>query len=255
MKFSETLPHEGEYRSAPDKKHAPTIVFVHQYGGRKESVRAHQDFVSELGFDSVTFNLSLRDLKSLTQRLPITHELKIGIVPVWTEEIHQILSALPGPKILYSFSFPSAAALAVVRERCTTDVVAWVCDGGPFLQAWRVFWNYLAVISGLNNPFLRAAISSLAFAVFQIPKVNRSIHENFAAIRPGFPILSVRYWQDRLVPMPALDQAFVGSDQTALEILSLPEGGHIQGLTESPHEYRPRLTQFLARVSGQKEFL
>jgi hypothetical protein len=239
--------------AAPERKFEPIIVFVHQYGGRKESVRAHQKFVGELGFDSVAFDLSLRDLRAILHRLPLTHHFKLGIVPLWTEEIHQVLSALPGPKILYSFSFPSVAALAVIKDRGAKDVIAWVCDGGPFLQPWRVFWNYLAVMSKITNPVLRASLSTLAYVLFQGQNVANDVHSNFKLVARNFPILSIRYWQDQMVPMPAVDEAFMGSEQTALEVLSLPEGDHIQGLLESPQEYKPRVSQFLRHVANSKE--
>jgi len=136
VKDPRQLPHREELYHAKQKKFAATIVFVHHVGGSKATVRRHQEFVGELGFDSVSFNLSFHTLAT-SQRLPFTNDFRFGVLEVWTEELHQVLTALPGKKVIYSFSMPSAAAAAAIAQRNATDILGWITDGGPFVQLMK----------------------------------------------------------------------------------------------------------------------
>ena len=72
-----------------------------------------------------------------------------------------------------------------------------------------------------------------------------SLHHDLNLLPENFPILSIRGWKDRMVPLKAIEGAFEGHDQLGLEILSLPGAGHLKGLKDFPGEYIPRVTKFL----------
>lgn len=247
VKDPRILPHQGELFHAKNKKFAPTIVFVHHVGGSKATVKRHQQFVGELGFDSVSFNLSFHTVAT-SQRLPITNDFRFGVLEVWTEELHQVLTALPGKKIVYSFSMPSAAAAAAIAQRNATDVIGWITEGGPFVQLLKCSWNFFAFHKEIGNPLIKSALAVGLYAALKGEKMAQTIRNSIHALPAQFPVLSIRCWQDRLVPMDAIDGAFIDGDQLDLQIFSLPDGDHLQGLSSAPEDYKPRVAQFLTSV-------
>ncbi|MEO0336836.1 MAG: hypothetical protein AAF202_10595, partial [Pseudomonadota bacterium] len=46
-------------------------------------------------------------------------------------------------------------------------------------------------------------------------------------------------------PISAIDEFFEQQDHLNLEILSLPEADHLQGLKEYPEDYKGRLSKFI----------
>jgi hypothetical protein len=219
-------------------------VFIHFFGGNKASMHRYQKFVGDLGFDSVSFDLAFQSLAS-SLRWPVTRQLKIGVIDVWVEQIQQILASLVGSKILYSFSFPSVAALGALSDCKANDIRSWICEGGPFVNLWRSYWNYAQIKQGIHNPIVRAAIATTAYTVFGGAQIPLRLQKNLQALPKRFPILSIRYWQDRLVSIASIDQAFVGSEDLNLQIFSLPEGDHLTGLVESSQEYKYKVRTFL----------
>ena len=248
VKDPRPLPHKGELFRAKNKKFAPTVVFVHHVGGSKATVRRHQEFLAELGFDSVSFGLSFHTLATI-QGFPVTNDFKLGVLEVWTEELHQVLTAIPGKKIVFSFSMPSAAAAVAIAERNALDVAGWVCEGGPFVQLFKCCWNFFGIHKKIKNPLLRGVFATTLYASLKGEKMAQRIQHSIHALPTRFPVLSIRAWQDQLVPMSAIEGAFVDGDQLDLQVLSLTDGDHLQGLSAAPDEYKPRLTQFLTKVS------
>ena len=85
--------------------------------------------MNELGFDCLIFEL-LDSIKNSPKHL-ISSSLQFGLKHVWADQIESILNSIPGDKILFSFSNPSASAIEVVAKRRGHDIKGLVCDSGP----------------------------------------------------------------------------------------------------------------------------
>ena len=199
-----------------------------------------------LGFDAVRFDLAFNSLK-IGQQLPITSNLKFGASHVWIDQIESILNALPGRKILYSFSMPSLGALGAMAHRKGSDIAGWVCDGGPFLQLLRCTWNLLGREYNVENPFLRALYSGAAYLLFGTG-TELAVPLWGAALPAKFPILSIRGEKDPLVPISAIEDVFAFIPQAELQRLSLHDGEHLDGLKKFPEIYEPTVRAFLTRI-------
>ena len=137
----------GKYHLSENKKHHVLIVLIHHLGGTPEQLKYHVAFLNQSGFDVYTYPAFLcgtgdrwRDLFSLIKKN------KIGILEIWAKELEQQLNSLPGSKVIFSFSLPSASALLVSAKR--KDIKAFISDGGPFLDlpmvSWRLFFLSLS---------------------------------------------------------------------------------------------------------------
>lgn len=242
-------PHNARFLSASEKKFSDLIVFVHHFGGHRGSAYPHQKFVAELGFDSVAFDLLYHDRK----RTPLKPQSMIdaieGFRHKWARQITDVLDAWEGPKVIYSFSMPSSAAAEAIASRQAKDISGWICEGGPFLQNIRCFWNYFSKAQPVKNRILRAAYTATTLAMIGNYKLPRDLKKNLSEFPNRFPVLSIRAWQDQLVPISAIDEVFTEHSHLNLQILSLPESLHIQGLSHAPNEYKPRVQKFLTEIA------
>lgn len=246
MARASELPGDGRLHRAKIRRFEETVVLVHHYGGNRATVNAHREFLHDLGFDCATFSLSQgHRLKILNKvNAPIVKDVHVRQRQRWVQQIHEVLNALEGPKIVYSFSFPSAPALEALSDRSNGEIRAWICDGGPFLMLLTCFWNYFSKIE--PTPLvLRPTRVSIAAAGLEAWSLEADLKRALQALPNQFPILSIRAWQDPLVPIAAIDQVFSGQNQIHLETLTLPEAGHIDGLQRFPDDYKPRVAKFL----------
>ncbi len=242
------LPFDAQILPAPTKRFRQTVVFVHHFGGSQRTVLRHIKLVNTLGFDAVRFNLSFNELK-LGAALPIASNLRFGASHVWVDQIEAILNALPGRKILYSFSMPSIGALGAIAHRKAYDIDGWVCDGGPFLQLLRCTWNLLSQEYNVANPILRLFYSGLAYFMFG-GGTELAVPLWMQSLPAKFPVLSIRGEKDPLVPISAIEDVFAFGPQIELQRLSLTDGGHLDGLKKFPDVYDPTVRAFLTRVSS-----
>jgi len=242
--LNQSLPCEGEFFPSSDKKFRETIILVHHFGGSFQALKRHQQFFNELGFDCVGFNLSFQNMLTLN-KWPLTADFKLGPRAVWVDEIERILNAVSGPKIVVSFSFPSIAAAQAIARRWASDVKAWICEGGPFVQVWRCYWNYLKHEKHVQNPLLLTSITSLFYQLLSGAKVEVNLQSALQKMPANFPILSIRGWQDPLVPLSAIEAAFQDTYKTDFQTLSLPHSGHIDGLKKDTDEYTLKVSAFL----------
>ena len=63
---NQPIPFDGQYFPSPEKKFRETIILVHHFGGSYHSLKRHQQFYNDLGFDCVGFNLSFQISKSMS---------------------------------------------------------------------------------------------------------------------------------------------------------------------------------------------
>ena len=246
--LNKTLPCDGEYFPSPNKKYRETIVLVHHFGGSVYSLKRHQQFYNDLGYDCVGFNLSFQNIHTLNT-WPLTADFKFGPRAVWVEEIERVLNAVAGPKIVASFSFPSVSAAQAIARRWSADIRGWITEGGPFLQVWRCYWNYVGIEKHIQNPVLRASLATLSYEILRGATVENDLEQALEHMPNGFPILSIRGWQDPLVPLSAMEAAFQESYKTKVQTLSLPNAGHIDGLKKDPEEYKATVESFLKAIA------
>lgn len=250
MLQSHKLPYLGTWHLAQQQKFAETILFVHHYGGSTKTLRRHIEFVNGLGFNAVSFQLDYNELK-FSMALPISGKTDFGIFAVWRDQIEVMLNQIEGLKIVFAFSNPCFSAAAAIGFRHATDVRALVCDSGPAYNILRSWWNLVGEKYKLKNPLFRAALIPLGY-LFIGASFQDKVGQALSSLPKGFPILSIRGWQDSLVPFEEIEAFFQDQSNIDLKVLSLPEGKHLDGLKNHSGEYIPAVSDFLVKNSSVK---
>lgn len=244
-----TLPFDGELSPAPERRFKETILFVHHFGGDRRTTLRHRKFVNKLGFDAVTFTLNFNHMNPL-KALPISGDLAFGARHLWTEQIEAVLNAIPGRKIVYSFSMPSNSAFEAIARRHAEDVDAIICDGGPFLQLLKCTWNLYQHEFAVRSRLLRAVFTGLGVLMVG-PGLEFDLREELLALPGGLPVLSIRGTEDPLVPIEAIDEFLAYAPQVALKTLTLDGGFHLDGLKRFPELYGSAVEDFLLSHSSR----
>ncbi|MBX7230592.1 MAG: hypothetical protein K1X29_00770 [Bdellovibrionales bacterium] len=246
----ENIPNHG-FTLIPEKQnYDPTIVFVHHFGGSRTHVKKHQQFVAQLGFKSVAFDLSFPNSRQiLTSLFKSENSAPLLLRSRWSYEISQVLDCIEGDKILFSFSFPSNATAHSIANRKEKDILSWICDGGPFLKPWQCGWNLCTFQYPERSPLYKSMQLLKRWFAMEMWSFKSELYSDLQKFPENFPILSIRSWQDPLVPISAIDEAFSGNNKIHLETLTLTESGHLNGLRTTPQVYKPRVEDFLKRFS------
>jgi hypothetical protein len=244
------LPFAARLTKAPQRKFRETIVFLHHFGGNRSSSKRHQELVGKLGFDSISFNLSYNALPNWKSPLVALRNLmksaqEKNLVTIWSEELNALLNEIEGPKILYTFSSPSTAALQTLAEEQRQDVKGWICDGGPFLDLYNCLLRYYREETMLPR-WLHPVGAAMGYHLFGGYTFSRRTQEWLANFPKDLPILSIRSGQDRLVPVGAILDFFArGNAKLPLEVFLLPSADHLEGLKKFPTVYEARVAEFL----------
>ena len=242
----EHLPFYGEWFLAPKKKYKETILFVPFYGGHKTEMKRHRDFVNQLGYDCVLFHL-MNGPKTISRSL-FSSQINFGLKHIWCDQIERILTEIPGKKIIYAFSIPSASAIEAIARRKAIDIKGLVCDSGPSNSLWTSTASYFKGNSPLHFFPLRAVVATWVSLIWEPPFVT-SLHEDLSKLPKNFRILSVRGWKDKLVSPEMIDATFEPHHQLNWQKMSLPQAGHINGLKKFASDYEPAVSQFLNEIS------
>lgn len=242
------LPFDGEFFLAREKKFEEVIFFVHFFEGSKKQLLRHIKLVNSWGFDAFAFQLQ-GDHKNLhSLKLPISAKGGFGLKHVYADQIESLLNLIPGKKIIFSFSNPSASAIEAMARRNCSDTVALVCDSGPsgrFLPSAYNLYTHEYKIRPLPLRLALTPVLSLSWSPF----LHKDLHKDLATFPAGFRILSIRGWKDLLIPPEHIDDVFEPHTQLDWSKLSLPEAGHLTGLRDFKAEYAPTLEKFLKRVA------
>lgn len=225
------------------------MIFVHHFGGDRKTPTPHIRLVNELGFHAVSFSMSFNE-SPLVNGLVFNSEMQLGLITRWQEEIETIFNAVPYKKIAYTFSSPSASAASVLARRGARDVNAWICDGGPFLDTFTNTLRYVEQVK-IKNKLLQWGLSALGTLIYFGLDYKENLYKSLEKLPQDFPVLSIRGWQDPLVPYSAIEKAFSPHKHLDLEVLALTEGTHLDGLKKYPDEYRKRVEVFLRTHSKQ----
>lgn len=240
-----SFPSDGQLYPAPRKKFQELIFFVPFFEGTKKSMRRHIEFVNELGYDAFAFTLQ-DDFSVL--KPPLSSRKHFGFKHLYADQIEELLNQLPGKKIIYSFSNPTAAAIEALSYRKCEDVSALICDSGPsgkFMKSVRNLYSH----HKSAGPFPVVMMITPIFSYIWSHKLHKDTLEHLATFPQDFPILSIRGWKDRIIPPDHIDALFDPQTHLDLQKLSLPEGGHLNGLKDFADQYCPSVERFLAAHS------
>lgn len=260
-----SLPYNGRMFRAKNKKFAELVLFVPFFEGSQRKLLRHMKFVTDLGYDAVLFDLAetpailnfskghfkpLRDWRNLPHQmnLPISSQMKFGMKHLYADQIENLLNVLPGPKIVYSFSNPTSAAIESLARRSCVDVSGMVCDSGPSGKFLESVMNLYKEDWGVNSWLIRASLTPLLGMLWS-PHLHKDIPKDLALFPKGFRILSIRGWKDTIIPPDHIDAVFEGHANLDWRKLNLPEATHLTGLRDFADEYKPAVEKFLREIS------
>lgn len=238
------------YPSSKKKPGSPLIFFVHFYGGHQKVLKRHINLVNDLGYDAFCFNmpnfkqLEISPFSFLKKKSssPLFVNGNFGMKHLYADMIRFYLKQIPGPKIVFSFSNPSASVLEVLAEDCEAfEVKGLICDSGPSLAFLRSAWNL--AIAQEHQPWLFTLFSGSWSWKFHL-----DLPGQVARLPKNFPVLSIRGGKDSVIPAWHIEKAFKSVTQLNLDIALLPEAGHLDGLKRFPGIYLEKLQPWLLKV-------
>jgi hypothetical protein len=243
-----SLPFNGELYPAAEKKFNETVVLVPFFGATKSMLRRHADFVNNLGYDAVIFALKSIDVSAPKFTLFSSNRL-VGIKHIWADQIEAILNFIPGKKIIFAFSNPSASAIEAIVNRHAADVTGLICDSGPSGNLLSSMYNYFSHHDPIKWIPVRAA-AAFAMTIGWSPQFHSIVHDDLKDLPKGFRILSIRGWKDNIIPAHDIDKIFEPHLNIDWQRLSLPQAGHLNGLKDYPEEYENPVAEFLKSISS-----
>jgi len=246
------LSSRGKWHRSSHRKYKETVLLVPFFGAETKNLHRHADFLNEGGFDCVVFDL--RDDWSKLARNFLSSKMQFGLKHIWADQIEALLNEIPGDKIIFSFSNPSASAIEAIARRHAADIKGLICDGGPSGKLWHSMVNYFTHETPLPFYPLKAAMAFASASMWH-PKFSEVMHEDLKKFPKGFRILSIRGWKDPLITPKMIDMIFEPHKQLDWQKLSLPEGKHLNGLKDQPDQYMPPVLQFLNEIATPKKAL
>ena len=230
-----------------------TVVFIHHYGGNRSTSRRHQRLMRGLGFDVMAFELSHNEIPEWRGLRPKHLPLKKGgPIAAWVTELEAVLDRIPGPKIIFSFSFPSVTVPALLGQRPRSDVRAWICDGGPFLDMFQCQLN-LFTHAQPTRGWRKVLLAAAAWLVMGGPLYAGRVRKWMKNLNPSLPILSFRAERDLLVPPLSVAKFFATNPELNVQVELLPEIGHLEGLKTNSGLYSARVAQFCAPFISKED--
>ncbi len=233
--------------SVESEKKSDLIVFVHFFGGNQKMLKRHISLVNQNGYDAVGFDLSY-DSRWQLKKLPASKYGNLGIRYLWADELESVLNQFAErSKIIYAFSNPCAAAIECTARREAKDIKAIICDSGPFLHMWTCSYNLISEHFKIKNIFAKSFFTGLIRYGWGINH-EQNLKKDLQSLPDSFPVLSFRAWNDKLVPVKAIEDAFLEAPHLKLQIVNLTESGHLDGLKSEPQLYKDKLLDFLAKL-------
>jgi len=225
------------YYSKNKKPGSAIIVFVHFYGGHQRILKRHINMVNDLGYDAFAFNIPSQN--DLNIKMLMTR--RFGLKHIYAKMITYYLDQLPGEKILYSFSNPSASAIESITDRLQkNDIKAFICDSGPSGKFMKSAWNL--AIQQRKSPWLM-----MFFSFFWSLFFHQDVNKQLQKWPKGFPVLSIRPLNDVVIPPYHIEKIFKGIHQLQLQVY-MPQAGHLDALKLNPEEYASKIKEFLNSI-------
>jgi len=219
----------------------PTVIFTHSMWGNHRITARHVKLFNDLGYSCVTFDLykstSIRETLALNWKKPgrfLYQEL--------IDQITDVQNSVPGPKIMFSLSGPSLCSLIASSSR--TDIVAFICDGGPFKEIYTCTLRMFRQQTSVPTLPLQMLVTGVACAFWGLQSYAH-LQKALAAWPKDRPILSLRGGKDPIVFPENIAHAFADQPQLPLTVGMIPEAGHLDGLKNFPGLYKKLVMSFL----------
>lgn len=235
---------EGRRFQSKNKKYVETVFFVHFYEGNVAAIRKHIGMVNDLGFDAFAFQLAE---DKLGHSIPINSKKQFGLKHLYADQIEKLLNQIPGNKIVFSFSNPSAAAIEAIAARNATDIKALICDSGPSFQFIKSGENLLRW--NKHYPVLLSQIAAPFFSFFWSPKMHQDCIEQLNQLPHGFPVMTLLAQNDLLIPPADTMLGFEKAKNLNWKNKIFSNTGHLQGLKTDPEGYRKEVQDFLISLA------
>lgn len=213
---------------------------VHFYGGQQRILKRHIQLLNELGYDVFAYNMP--DFGGL--KLSLSYKGRFGLKHLYSHMLAHFIEQLPGKKIIFSFSNPSAAAIEVIYDRTREskdDIVGLICDSGPSNLFLRSAWN-LAVSSRGQYSLL------MLFAGFWSLRFHKEIRYQLRRFPAQFPILSLRGAKDPIIPLWHIEKVFRNlSAYIKVQTVTFTQAGHLDALKVDPESYKSAVQLWLQK--------
>ena len=234
------------YLETVDPK-APTVILIHNMWGSHKSMHRHSDYFKARGFNTASFNLVRGSRNEDTSPFRGLHRLKFTYL-LWVEQITDVLNFVSGPKHIFSFSGPSLSGLIAAHDR--SDILAYICDGGPFEDVWACTLRMFERETEIPTTPLRMAAVTLGIAQWG-PFATQHLHRCLSQWS-SIPLLSIRGLRDPIVYPECIDKIFRPHSSLPLSILEIPEGVHLDGMKNFKEMYQEAIDKFLRSLSSVK---
>lgn len=250
MDFTQTtqhsLPFAGVLHPAAKKTRNEIVLVVPFYGAERHQLKRHIQFLNDQGFDCVDFELD-DDIRKFYKAFSRT-DGRFGFKEIWTDQIERMLNELPGRKIVFAFSNPSASAIEAIARRHGSDINGLIIDSGPSGDLFESLINFYKHETKIPFYPLRVAAAFGTTLVWH-PQYRTIMAADLAKFPSSLKVLSIRGWKDKLITPKMIDEIFEGHKQIDWQKLSLPQAGHLNGLKDFPEEYVPKVAEFLKSIS------
>ena len=249
--FVKTFPFEGEIFNPEYKKFEEIIVFVHWYGGHKQQMRRHIQFVNQLGFRAFAFNLFPQPFEGSRGVLTNPKTYSKTLLSRWSRQTLTALSYIQKEKkIIFGFSFGCNVITQIFSK--ISNITAIVFDGGPFSGILENSWRYLSYQEPVKNVFLRSLTLILWNLFCGFVSLRLKIHPALRKWPAGLPVLSFRAIEDRLVPPDSIDKVLKPHSHLNMTTALIPKVQHLQGMKFQPDLYKKALEEFLIKYGTPK---
>lgn len=219
------------------------IILVPFFGAKPAQLLRHESFFKAHNYLVTTVKLTQ------TWSPLIGGNGKVGMKAKWAKEISDTLDQIAGPKVLFAFSNPGAAAIEAIVERNAFDILGLICDSGPsgdfYQSALGLLKHHIKVKS-----YLFRAVLGLLFYLFWSPGWNRQLKKDMSKLPFHFPILSIQCEQDLLISPKQIDLVFDVQSPAKLQKLVLPKVGHLMGLKQCTQIYESTVLNFLTNLNN-----
>ncbi len=217
---------------------SPIVVMVHFYGGQQRILSRHIQILNDLGYDVFAYNMP----SFAGSKLSLFYKGRFGLKHLFSHMLSYFLDQLPGKKIIFSFSNPSAAAIEVIYDRTKenrNDVVGLICDSGPSQAFIRSAWNLAFSLRGQNSLL---ALFAVAWSLF----LHQEIRYQLRRFPLQFPILSIRGQLDPIIPPWHIEKIFKKMESYIfVTAIIFEQAGHLDACKKEPEVYKAVLKKWL----------
>ena len=241
-----TIKEKINYHPSNNRKHTSSIILIHHLGGVPEQLNHHIEFLNRNGFDVYNYSAFLNGKSQWKDFLPLLKKTKAGVVKIWTEELEEVLDQCQGDKVLFSFSFPSLAALLAASRR--KDIKAVICDSGPFSYLFLATWRFFTYYQSISNIFLKIYLTGQMYLAFKASYIKKDIQKQLPNIPINFPVLSIQSLKDQQVSPSYINHFFSKIKKVRLTVCLLKHSSHLQGLKKETDFYIKNVLNFLKKI-------